>query len=108
MADGSQISETTYADGPNPVPKKYRRKKLRRGDRQTRFLAQSVILEEGGSSGLVRAAMLTICIVIVLFLGWSMVTNVDEVAVSSGEVIPSGQVQALQHLEGCIVKQFLI
>ncbi len=108
MADGSQISETTYADGPNPVPKKDRRKKLRRGDRQTRFLAQSVILEEGGSSGLVRAAMLTICVVIVLFLGWSMVTNVDEVAVSSGEVIPSGQVQALQHLEGGIVKQILI
>ncbi len=108
MADGSQISENAYADGPNPAPDKDRRKKLRRGDRQTRFLAQSVILEEGGSSGLVRAAMLTICVVILLFLGWSMVTNVDEVAVSSGEVIPSGQVQALQHLEGGIVKQILI
>ena len=37
-----------------------------------------------------------------------MVTTVDEVAVTSGEVIPSGQVQALQHLEGGIVKQILI
>lgn len=84
------------------------RRKVRRGDRQTRFLAQSVILEEGGSSGLIRAAMITICVVIVLFIGWSMVTNVDEVAVSSGEVIPSGQLQALQHLEGGIVKDILM
>ena len=107
MADGSQITEQNYAEHPGK-PEKDRRRKLRRGDRQTRFLAQSVILEEGGSSGLVRAAMITICIVIMLFLGWSMVTNVDEVAVTSGEVIPSGQVQALQHLEGGIVKQILI
>lgn len=107
MADGSQITEPNYTDSPE-APEKDRRKKLRRGDRQTRFLAQSVILEEGGSSGLVRGAMLTICIVILLFLGWSMVTNVDEVAVTSGEVIPSGQVQALQHLEGGIVRQILL
>ncbi|MEQ8321769.1 MAG: HlyD family type I secretion periplasmic adaptor subunit [Rhodospirillales bacterium] len=107
MADGSQITEQNYADHPDTADKD-RRKKIRRGDRQTRFLAQSVILEEGGSSGLIRGAMLTICIVIMLFLGWSMVTNVDEVAVTSGEVIPSGQVQALQHLEGGIVKQILL
>jgi HlyD family secretion protein/adhesin transport system membrane fusion protein len=107
MADGSQVTEQNYADHPG-TPENDRRKKLRRGDRQTRYLAQSVILEEGGSSGLVRGAMLTICIVILLFLGWSMVTNVDEVAVTSGEVIPSGQVQALQHLEGGIVRQILL
>lgn len=107
MADGSQLSEQTYAEKPAESGKD-RRKKLRRGDRQTRFLAQSVILEEGGSSGLIRGAMLTICIVIMLFLGWSMVTNVDEVAVTSGEVVPTGQLQALQHLEGGIVKNILI
>ncbi len=71
------------------------KRKVRRGDRQTRFLAQSVILEEGGSSGLIRFAMVTICVVIVIFIVWSMVTNVDEVAVTSGEVVPTGQVQAI-------------
>ena len=35
-------------------------RKVRRGDRQTRFLAQSVILEEAGRSGLIRIAMITI------------------------------------------------
>jgi len=84
------------------------KRKVRRGDRQTRFLAQSVILEEGGSSGLIRFAMVTICVVIVIFIVWSMVTNVDEVAVTSGEVVPTGQVQAIQHLEGGIIKEILI
>lgn len=99
--DGSQLAEKS--DGG-----KDRRRKVRRGDRQTRFLAQSVILEEGGSSGLIRGAMVTISVVICLFIIWSMVTSVDEVAVTSGEVIPSGQLQAIQHLEGGIVKDILI
>ncbi len=78
-------------------------RKVKRGDRQTRFLAQSVILEEAGSSGLIRVAMLTICVVIVAFLVWAGVTNVDEVAVTSGEIVPTGQVQSIQHLEGGII-----
>jgi len=102
--DGSQITEKDAATAKGND----RRRKVRRGARQTRFLAQSVILEEGGSSGLIRGAMVTICVVICLFVVWSMVTNVDEVAVTSGEVIPSGQLQAIQHLEGGIVKQILI
>lgn len=102
--DGSQITDKDAG----AVGGKDRRRKVRRGDRQTRFLAQSVILEEGGSSGLIRGAMVTICVVICLFVVWSMVTNVDEVALTSGEVIPSGQLQAIQHLEGGIVKQILI
>ncbi len=83
-------------------------KKLRRGDRQTRFLAQSVILEEAGSSGLIRVAMITISLVICAFLGWAAVTDVDEVAVTSGEVIPTGQLQSIQHLEGGIILEIRV
>jgi len=77
--------------------------KIRRGDRQTRFLAQSVILEEAGSSGLIRAAMVAIAMVICAFLIWAGVTDVDEVAVTTGEIIPTGRVRSIQHLEGGIV-----
>lgn len=83
-------------------------KKIRRGDRQTRFLAQSVILEEAGSSGLIRWAMVSIAVVICLFIGWAQITNVDEVAVTSGEVVPTGQVQSIQHLEGGIIQEILV
>lgn len=79
--------------------------KVRRGDRQTRFLAQSVILEEAGSSGLIRAAMIAIALVICAFLIWSGVTKVDEVAVTTGEIIPTGKVQTIQHLEGGIISK---
>lgn len=83
-------------------------KRIRRGGRQTRFLAQSVILEEAGSSGLIRSAMVAIAIVICLFLIWAHVTKVDEVAVTSGEVVPTGQVQSIQHLEGGIIQEILV
>lgn len=83
-------------------------RKVRRGDRQTRFLAQSVILEEAGSSGLIRIAMITIGVVICAFIIWSAVTNVDEVAIASGEVVPTGQVQSIQHLEGGIISEILV
>jgi membrane fusion protein, adhesin transport system len=83
-------------------------RKVRRGDRQTRFLAQSVILEEAGSSGLIRIAMVTIAIVICAFLVWSAVTNVDEVAIASGEVVPTGQIQSIQHLEGGLIAEILV
>lgn len=81
---------------------------VRRGDRQTRYLAQSVILEEAGSSSLIRIAMITIGIVICAFLAWAAVTHVDEVAATSGEVIPAGKVQTIQHLEGGIIKEILV
>ena len=93
----------TAADATDDAPRK-----VRRGDRQTRFLAQSVILEEAGISGLIRIAMGTISAVVVAFLIWAAVTTVDEVAVTTGEIVPTGQVQTIQHLEGGIISEILI
>jgi len=78
------------------------------GSRQTRYLAQSVVLEEAGSSSLIRAGMMTVGAVIVAFVIWSYFTEVDEVSVSFGEVVPSGQIQTIQHLEGGIVSDILV
>jgi len=78
--------------------------KFKRGGRQSRFLAQSVILEESGSSTLIRIAMISIVAVIIAFLGWAAITNVDEVAATSGEIVPTGQILSIQHLEGGIIK----
>ncbi len=91
-----------------PIQDELEAKKIRRGDRQTRFLAQSVILEEAGSSGLIRWAMIAIGLVICAFIIWAQITNVDEVAITSGEIVPTGQVQAIQHLEGGIIQEILV
>ena len=36
-------------------------------------------------------------------IGWTVVTELTEVAVATGAVIPQGQVRTVQHLEGGIV-----
>ena len=88
------------ANSPKDEKTEHKAERVKRGDRQTRFLAQSVILEEAGSSGLVRIALITISLVICAFVAWSAVTRVDEIAVTSGEAIPDGRVQTIQHQEG--------
>lgn len=100
------INEAAKKPGSGGPEKKAER--VKRGDRQTRFLAQSVILEEAGSSGLVRIAIITIALVICAFVAWSAVTKVDEIAVTSGEVIPAGRVQTIQHQEGGTILQILV
>ncbi len=82
--------------------------RVRRGSRQARFLSQSVVLEEGGSPVLIRLAILMICAAVGAFIVWAGFTEVDEVAVATGEVVPTGHIQRLQHLEGGIVSEILV
>ena len=42
------------------------------------------------------------------FVIWSMYTQVDEVAVASGQIIPTGFIKSVQHLEGGIVAEVMI
>lgn len=99
---GKEIAKTEAQEQPlHPVQFKI-------GSRQTRYLAQSVVLEEAGSSSLIRAGMFTVGAVIIAFVLWSYFTEVDEVSVSFGEVVPSSQIQRVQHLEGGILSEILV
>ncbi len=40
---------------------------------------------------------------LLIFLVWSIFTQLDEVSVAMGEVVPQGKVKAIQHLEGGII-----
>ncbi|MHC8509459.1 MAG: HlyD family type I secretion periplasmic adaptor subunit [Rhodospirillales bacterium] len=84
------------------------RLRVKRGGRQTRFLAQSVILEEAGHSGLIRFSMFLICAAVAGFIGWAGVTSVKQTAAASGEVTPAGDIQMVQHLEGGIVREISV
>ena len=44
---------------------------------------------------------------VVAFIVWAFWAELDEVAVSEAEVVPEGQVRAVQHLEGGIVVSLL-
>ncbi|GAB6051586.1 HlyD family type I secretion periplasmic adaptor subunit [Magnetospira thiophila] len=94
-------AETAAAPSPKHM-------KIQRGDRQIRYMAQSVLLEESGTARLVRLAIFLIAGVVTAFVVWSAFTRVDEVAVAQGQVVPSGSVQVVQHLEGGIIRDILV
>jgi adhesin transport system membrane fusion protein len=76
-------------------------------NRQSRHLAQALVLEESGTSGLVRFTMLLASVTTAAFVIWAAFTDVPEIATAEGQIIPSGQVQSVQHLEGGIVQDIL-
>ena len=79
-----------------------------RGAPRSRYLAQSIILEEGGPAPFLRVAVLFAALIVAGFVTWAAVTEIDELAISPGEVIPTGAVQQVQHLEGGIVASILV
>ena len=80
---------------------------VKMSSRQSRHLAQAVLLEESGTSALVRFTMLVASMTTLAFVLWAALTDVPEIASAEGQVIPSGQVQTVQHLEGGIVKDIV-
>ncbi|OGT26333.1 MAG: hypothetical protein A3I77_08415 [Gammaproteobacteria bacterium RIFCSPLOWO2_02_FULL_42_14] len=75
---------------------------------QLKHVSDANLIEEGGHSVLVRRSILFICIMLLIFVVWAMITQVDEVAVSFGEIQPVADMQSIQHLEGGIVSKVLI
>jgi membrane fusion protein, adhesin transport system len=76
--------------------------------RQMRHLSQSAILEEVGPPRLVRVILLLLSLTVFGFIGWSAVTELEETTKASGEVVPSGSVLSVQHLEGGIIERIFV
>lgn len=47
-------------------------------------------------------------LLLVGFVGWASVAELDEVSVAIGEVIPQQQLQVVQHLEGGVIEKILV
>lgn len=76
--------------------------------RQRRFLGLAEQLEESGPP---KLATLAITLTAILFLAgifWACVTEIDEVAIAEGAIVPSGNIQIVQHLDGGIVQEILV
>lgn len=74
-------------------------------EKQMRYLSQAIQLEEAVNPHIIRGTMLMVSLAVFLFLAWAGVTNINEVARASGEVVPQGYQQVVQHLEGGIVTE---
>jgi len=81
---------------------------LRLHSKQSQNLAKSILLEESGNSALVRVVIWFTVVMIVLFILWASLTRLDEVASAPGVIVPSGQVQQVQHIEGGRIKEILV
>ncbi|MBF0272898.1 MAG: HlyD family type I secretion periplasmic adaptor subunit [Magnetococcales bacterium] len=83
-------------------------KTIQLGNRQQRFLAQSMILEEGGLPLLIRATGMAVSLAVATFLVWASFSVLEEMAPASGEVVTQHPIHNVQHLEGGIVQQILV
>lgn len=79
-----------------------------RGGRQRKLLTEPDLFEEVALPTIVRAGLLSIAAVVVLFFIWASLVEIDEVATAPGQVVPSGSVKVVQHLEGGTVTEILV
>ena len=72
---------------------------------RARFLAQAIQLEEEGVSGTIKKAVFFSFFLLLVSIVWMSVTEVNEMSVSRGEVVPAGYIYNIQHLEGGVVSE---
>lgn len=81
----------------------------RPGDlRQMRHLSQPIILEEVGPPRIVRWLLFLLSLSVFGFIAWAAVRELKETTKASGEIVPSGSVLAVQHLEGGIIERIFV
>jgi adhesin transport system membrane fusion protein len=55
-----------------------------------------------------RAILYVVVVLVALFFYWASVSEIEEVTRGDGKVIPSGQIQVVQNLEGGILSEILV
>lgn len=75
---------------------------------RARFLAQAIQLEENGTANIIRTSIFFTAFMLAAAIYWAWVTEVSEVTVSRGEVVPAGLIHDIQHLEGGIVSEIFV
>jgi multidrug efflux pump subunit AcrA (membrane-fusion protein) len=73
-----------------------------------RRLTRPLVLEDGRPPRLLVATLLTASGFVMAAIVWGALTQVREVTVAQGQIIPRGQVQNVQHLEGGIVAEIFV
>jgi membrane fusion protein, adhesin transport system len=74
----------------------------------TRRLTQPLVLEDGRPPRVLVGTLIAISAFVIATIVWASITRVREVTIAQGQILPRGQVQAVQHLEGGIVAEFYV
>lgn len=70
---------------------------------RARFLAQAIELEEQGISNIIEVAIYSILALIAAIILWMSFTEISEVTLADGKVVPVGYIHNIQHLEGGLI-----
>ncbi len=84
----------------NPEEHTSQEVRVKRGERQRRLLSEAVQIEEELMPAFARPLLYLVAVMVILFLIWSAMVEISEVAVAPGEVVPSGRIKVVQHLFG--------
>lgn len=76
--------------------------------RQLRRVSKAALLEESNHLKLIYRGVLLISVIVFALLIWASFAKIQEVALTYGELVPKGEVQWVQHLEGGIVLEVLV
>lgn len=68
--------------------------------REDNYLAKDILLREASNPSYIRNTITLTSIVVMGFLAWSAIAEVDVVARAQGELSPLSSVQVIQHLDG--------
>ncbi len=82
------------------------KKNLSESDYEFMHSLSAAVLQKSPSR--LRAVMYFWIIAVFIFIGWAKFALIDEIARGSGEIIPSGENQVVQNLEGGIVEEILV
>ncbi len=81
---------------------------LRPDPSRTRYLTLAIQLEEGRPPRLMQLSVWLMAAIMICAIAWAAVTKVAQVARAPGEIVPSGYLQPIQHLEGGIIREVLV
>lgn len=76
--------------------------------RLIRRLTQPMALEDGRPPRVLTTTLYTCSAFVVAAVTWGALTQVREITVAAGQIIPRGQVQSVQHLEGGLVAEIYV
>lgn len=80
---------------------------VKRARRGKRLLSEAVQIEQEVVPDFVGVGVAVAALLVVAFLVWASFASITETTVAPGEVVPSGNVKVVQHLEGGIVGEIL-
>lgn len=72
------------------------------------YLNQAIQLEESTPTNIINIAIMFSGALLIALVLWAHLTQIKEVSMTRGEVIPAGLVHNVQHLEGGIVSEILV